>query len=231
MIDRLVKNQVNYWFGFGLDVALSLAGIGLAFATHGPSVATFATLTAGVLAYTFIEYAIHRWIYHGPRSPMNEVHTGHHDDANVMVGAPFFAPPVLSTINFLAAWLVIPAPLAAAFSATILISYECQGLIHAISHAWPGTRSLRSGGFFRAMRRHHMIHHHTGGDVNFGFTTALWDRVFGTYSTHAKRSVDVARPRVAKAPVSVEAPTPDATWAPLDFATSSDRSSSAMIGT
>jgi sterol desaturase/sphingolipid hydroxylase (fatty acid hydroxylase superfamily) len=30
------------------------------------------------------------------------------------------------------------------------------------------------------LKRHHALHHYRGGESNFGVTTRIWDRLFGT---------------------------------------------------
>src|SRR5260370_24790323 len=46
-------------------------------------------LVVGLFAWTFIEYAVHRWVYH--HIPFFETyHDAHHEDPDGLVGAPSF---------------------------------------------------------------------------------------------------------------------------------------------
>lgn len=184
---RLVLSRVNYWFGFWLDIVLGVTLIAYGLASHDVDLPTLAAVLSGWLFFTFIEYAIHRWGYHGPESPLTQVHVFHHADGDVLVGAPFFYPLVIISVVIAVAQLFAPFPLVAVFAGTILIVYECQTFIHAIAHAWPGARGIRARGIVKRLRRHHMIHHAGDGATNFGMSTTLWDRVFGTYAEHVVR--------------------------------------------
>jgi sterol desaturase/sphingolipid hydroxylase (fatty acid hydroxylase superfamily) len=185
---RLVASKANYWIGFGVDVALGLGLIGYGIASHRLELATLAAVLTGWLFFTFIEYAIHRWGYHGPDSPLTYVHRFHHSDGDVLVGAPFFYPLVIISVVIALAQLLVPFAIVAVFAGTVLLVYEGQTMIHAVAHAWPGARGLRAGRTLKRLRRHHMIHHAGDGNVNFGMSTALWDRLFGTYATRVVRA-------------------------------------------
>jgi sterol desaturase/sphingolipid hydroxylase (fatty acid hydroxylase superfamily) len=137
----------------------------------------------GWLAWSFVEYAIHRFVYH--RLPMFEpLHDAHHREPKVLIGTP----PGLGTVLIL---LVIMLPLsvlglAAALGGTIgvLGGYAVYQTAHHAVHFW----KARHGTFLYALRLHHM-RHHARKDCNFGVSTSLWDHVFGTAM--------VLRPRMA----------------------------------
>jgi len=180
---RLVVSKWNYWVGFTLDIVLGLAFITYGLASHEIGLTTLVAVACGWLFFTFIEYAIHRWGYHGPESPLTHVHVFHHHDGDVVVGAPFFYPLGIIAVVIGIAQLVVPLAIVAVFAGTVLVVYEAQTFIHAIAHRWPGARGIRAAGVIKQLRRHHMIHHAGDGSVNFGMSTSLWDRIFGTYAT------------------------------------------------
>jgi 4-hydroxysphinganine ceramide fatty acyl 2-hydroxylase len=184
---RLVASAWNYWIGFALDVALGVALLSFGLANHVLGLPTVAAVAAGWMFFTFIEYGIHRWGYHGPASPLTHVHRFHHADGSTLVGAPFFYPLVIIAVVIAVAQLVVPFTIVAVFAGTVLIAYEAQTLIHAIAHAWPGARSIRASGLLKLLRRHHMIHHAGDGNVNFGMSTTFWDHLFGTYASRVVR--------------------------------------------
>jgi sterol desaturase/sphingolipid hydroxylase (fatty acid hydroxylase superfamily) len=185
---RLVASKANYWIGFALDLVLGISLLAYGIARHPLGLAMLGAVFTGWLFFTFIEYAIHRWGYHGPDSPLSYVHRFHHSDGDVLVGAPFFYPLVIIAVVIGVAQLVIPFALVAVFAGTILVVYECQTFIHAIAHAWPGARGIRAAGLLKRLRRHHMIHHAGDGNVNYGMSTALWDHIFGTYAARVVRA-------------------------------------------
>jgi sterol desaturase/sphingolipid hydroxylase (fatty acid hydroxylase superfamily) len=70
---------------------------------------------------------------------------------------------------------------AAAFAAgcAIISVYE---LCHCVQHL-PWTPS---NPWLRAIKRRHLAHHFHSERGNFGITSNLWDRVFGTFYEHAR---------------------------------------------
>jgi 4-hydroxysphinganine ceramide fatty acyl 2-hydroxylase len=188
VVYRLVASKWNYWIGFGLDIVLGVTMIAFGVTHHPIGLATLAAVASGWLFFTFIEYAIHRWGYHGPASPLTVVHRFHHTDGSVLVGAPFFYPLGIISVVIAAAQLLVPFAVVAVFAGTVLVVYEGQTFIHAIAHRWPGARGIRSKGTVKRLCRHHMIHHAGDGNVNFGMSTAIWDHVFGTYASRVVRA-------------------------------------------
>ena len=139
----------------------------------------FATVLAGFLAWTLIEYAGHRWGMHGTNSSvLARSHRAHHqapDDlsirgsfvyGSVALFAIAGSAAITSLILGQAAWY-----LALGFSIGVL-SYIVS---HWITHLAAGSTRLRAP--WAAHLRHHAGH----PDTNFGFSTSMWDRVFGTY--------------------------------------------------
>ena len=200
-IDRLAANQINYWGGFVLDVvagsALAIAGAVAA----GPGRAAVAVL-AGLCAYTFYEYAFHRWLYHHAEGTVSRLHRIHHTDRSARLGAPFFFSLSVCAITWGLASLVVDGGTAAVFAATVLVLYAFQSAVHHIAHGWAGTRRL-GGALVMRWRRHHLIHHRDG-DVNYGIITSAWDHVFGT--AHARRPLTASSVPVPAARPSGPAP-------------------------
>jgi dihydroceramide fatty acyl 2-hydroxylase len=130
-----------------------------------------APFAVGLLAWTILEYLLHRYAFHG-FAP----HTQHHAD------------PADSTFIFAPLWL-------STFSAAILF-----GLFSVLTHSWAtgaamisGTiagygayetihlrihSSARGGPILRALRKHHFYHHFASDQVCYGVTSPLWDLVF-----------------------------------------------------
>lgn len=171
LLERLEASAANYWGGFALDLALSL----LAIALGG---AHLAAIAAGIVEYTLLEYAFHRWVYHARWNPIAHLHRIHHDHPQRMLGAPLFFAPCVAVVHAALAALVVPVAVAVVFAGAVLGSYAIQSAIHHIVHGWTGTHVLR-GRLIHAWRRHHMRHHRRG-DANFGIVTGVWDRVFRT---------------------------------------------------
>jgi sterol desaturase/sphingolipid hydroxylase (fatty acid hydroxylase superfamily) len=138
---------------------------------------------AGVLLWTFMEYVLHRYLFHysGPRLWQRRMHFVlhgvHHDfpqdtdrlvmplGASIPMGAAFY-------FGFQALLgPVLVAPLFIGFSLGYL-AYD--GTHYAIHHF------RMSSTWGRWIKRHHMVHHHTGATARWGVSSPLWDWVFGT---------------------------------------------------
>ncbi len=148
----------------------------------------------GGLAWSASEYAIHRFVGHGPArrraetwrarlSPsglaaeFNVEHVAHHADPS------YFAP---TSHKLLAAAVAVPAVSSAlapfvgkrnafAFATGLSATYLGYELLHRGIHTHGPT-----GPYSRWMRRHHLHHHHRTPRDNHGVTSPLWDLVFGT---------------------------------------------------
>ena len=64
--------------------------------------------------------------------------------------------------------------------AVLVSNFVYYGLLHHSQH-----HSRLKVRYFLSTRSHHLIHHHFP-DRNFGLTTTLWDRVFGTHYLSAR---------------------------------------------
>ena len=145
-------------------------------------------LLAGLLAWTLTEYLLHRYLFHysGPRAWQRRmhfvIHGVHHDfpqdsDRLVMPLGASIPMGVLFYIAFRA--LLGPIfvdPLFIGFGIGYL-AYD--GTHYAIHHFRMSSR------WGRWIKRHHMIHHHTGAHARWGVSSPLWDWVFGTMGDRA----------------------------------------------
>lgn len=144
---------------------------------------------AGALAWTFVEYALHRWVFHfQPRGDVGRVvtwllhrHHHHHPGARDRLAAtPPQALGLLIPVSVIAAradpqgWTWFAAGLGLAW-----LVYE--GLHWSFHHRSPRTR------LGRWLRRHHLHHHHVDDQTAFGISSPLWDLVLGTLPQRAPR--------------------------------------------
>jgi sterol desaturase/sphingolipid hydroxylase (fatty acid hydroxylase superfamily) len=146
--------------------------------------ASLAALT-GVLSWSFLEYMIHRFLGHDPRTrpnPFATEHVRHHIEGGYF--APSWKKALTATIA--AAVLVWPATAIAgstiglSFVAGFVLAYVSYELMHRREHTHPG-----SGVYSHWARRHHFHHHFGDPKSNLGVTSPIWDWVFGTYQKPA----------------------------------------------
>ncbi len=137
----------------------------------------------GFFITTFIEYVLHRWIFHFEPKTSKErlqvflLHGYHHEfmnDPMRLVLPPIGIWPVAAIFAviwyfvFGAYWLPVYAGTAAGY-----VAYDW---IHYYTHYFNP-----KGGIGRWLKRYHMLHHHDSPNHRYGITSPLWDFVFGTY--------------------------------------------------
>ncbi|KAB2970239.1 sterol desaturase family protein [Zoogloea sp.] len=164
----------------------SLAICGLAFfwlrleeARWGPD---GGMLLAGLIAWTPVEYLLHRFILHG-LEPFRRWHLEHHRQPD----APMRTPVVFS-LAFVFALLMLPFLLvtdtgaALALSGGLLLGHLVQESVHHRLH-----RAPRAGAGWLARRQcFHAFHHHDDDAMAFGTLTAFWDCLLGTAPTRRR---------------------------------------------
>ncbi len=179
----VVWAPVAAWF---VVRALRTPGVGLR--------GTVGLFLGGVLAWTLLEYVLHRWVFHfhpDARSELQRdvaflIHGVHHDwpwDADRLVMPPVVAIGIALAIGFPLRALVGPTFFPGLF-AGLVAGYLWYDLTHyAVHHLPQRTR------FGKLQRRNHLVHHFAQPDARFGVTTPLWDVCFGTYPAATKGSV------------------------------------------
>jgi sterol desaturase/sphingolipid hydroxylase (fatty acid hydroxylase superfamily) len=137
----------------------------------------------GLLAWTFFEYTLHRWVFHWiPDRPWGEqfhfwLHGVHHDypnDSKRLVMPPGFSLPLAVLVGSGLYFTVGPVYWSAVFGGFAL-GYLCYDMLHfAVHHLkWKNK-------WFMRVQKHHMHHHFKDPESGFGFTSKFWDWVFGT---------------------------------------------------
>jgi hypothetical protein len=171
---------------------------------------------SGALTWSASEYAIHRFVGHGPKrtrpaglrrwltpagvaAAFNEEHLAHHTDPS------YFAPTrqkVIAAVVVTGATaalgsIVVGPRRAVPFAIGLGSMYLGYEILHRRIHTHPPR-----GRYSRWMRLHHLYHHHKSPRQNHGVTSPLWDRIVGTeVEVHERLRV----PRRAAAPWMVDA--------------------------
>ncbi len=151
-------------------------------------------VAGGAIAWTLTEYAVHRWLLHGPfgqrsergglvgRIPIGGIHRNHHRDPNWSVvwgrAAGHLAMAATGAAGTRVALAIaprLPTVLTVAAGATWSAGYSTYDIVHHhLHHRAPRTR------LGVHMRQRHFRHHFAGARTNLGVTTGIWDRLFGT---------------------------------------------------
>jgi dihydroceramide fatty acyl 2-hydroxylase len=147
--------------------------------------ATLATAALGALTWTFIEYWLHRELFHwepagafGARMHFI-LHGVHHkwprDRFRLVMPT---AVSVTLFFVFLAIWKLLFGHHAWAFQAGFAAGYMFYDLNHYYMH-----HARPRYAWIRELRKHHMVHHSPllEHEKKYGVSTTLWDHAFGTY--------------------------------------------------
>jgi sterol desaturase/sphingolipid hydroxylase (fatty acid hydroxylase superfamily) len=139
----------------------------------------------GAVSLSLIEYLHHRvgghTVHLGER--LKEAHQAHHRDpqeGGVALRTKYRQRlPLVTVVGAVVAatsWLVFNGPIAMAVLAGSMLGYlYSEGYHHHMHHRAPRTLI---GAW---LRRYHYVHHFVNPKVNYGFTSPVWDVVFGTY--------------------------------------------------
>ena len=161
-------------FGVYLLAALLLPGLLIYCTPTSLRGALVVAGLAGLVMWSLIEYAMHRFVFHGVE-PFQRLHAEHHRRPLALI-----ATPTLVSVGLIVVLVWLPAILAAGFwlgsgiTLGVTIGYFVYGVLHHGVHHWRA-----KGGWMRQCKRQHAIHHHNPR-VNYGVTMLWWDRVFGS---------------------------------------------------
>lgn len=147
----------------------------------GVVVSTILTLAGGFVAglawWSLLEYLLHRHLFHRfPRS-MGRRHIQHHARPRERRLA---VAPLPSSVGGIALhgllFLGLFGPeLGGALLAGLVAGYLAYEWVH-----WSAHYRAPKHRWMRALRRHHLLHHHRDPDARFGVTTPAWDWLLGT---------------------------------------------------
>ena len=151
-------------------------------------------IVAGVLAWTFLEYAIHQymlhpehfWLKHVDKSPhrfkifalhlaMHGMHHAFPTDPLRMLEPAFISSIISHTIIYPLLYRPLLGEYADAAALGTGLAYMCYDLFHFFLHKGAFTNESLKG-----YRSWHMQHHYNEGKFQYGVTTHFWDNVIGT---------------------------------------------------
>lgn len=131
---------------------------------------------AGLLTWSFLEYAIHGWMGHRFATFVTPLHHVHHRDPHAVFALGAWLPALLPLLICASCgargWTI--------FYGGILTGFAVYEVEHYRIHFRAPICRVEA-----RMRTRHLIHHYCEPAQCFGVTTALWDRVFGTSASGA----------------------------------------------
>jgi sterol desaturase/sphingolipid hydroxylase (fatty acid hydroxylase superfamily) len=178
--DRSLAMRLSKW-SYYADFALypvwiaALATRALWHASLAAAGLALGVFALGLVAWSGLEYALHRWVLHRIE-PFRRLHEQHHAHPADFIGTPVW----FSAALFLIAWQALarwePGFLAAGLAAGLMTGYLAYSSVHAAVHH----RRVRSGSWLHRAKLRHARHHQAESRCNYAVSCSFWDRVFGT---------------------------------------------------
>ena len=181
LVNWMIASATNYQIAMVGDLMAALAFLALGLERFvGPRSVAGGVVLLGFLSFGLLEYAVHRWVLHGPSSIAQRGHTHHHAEPRALIATPLFVVTVASLGIWTLLRLVCPAGPAALLVFGLYAGYNYFALFHHWEHHH--RHDVACGSYWRRLDRLHHVHHHQP-DVNFGISTTIWDRLFGTFQS------------------------------------------------
>lgn len=136
----------------------------------------------GFIAFTLVEYLVHRYIFHMKtyteiRAKFQyTVHGVHHEfpkDKERLAMPPLLSVTI-ATVLLLLLKLVL-GDLTFSFLPGFLVGYAFYLAVHYMVHVYQPPKN-----FLKHLWINHAVHHYKHGEYIFGVSSPLWDYVFGT---------------------------------------------------
>ena len=141
----------------------------------------FEYLIGGLFIWTFIEYILHRFVFHYLPKPkwaqrlhfiFHGVHHDYPSDALRLVMPPSASIPLAIAFFYLFK-LMLPTNYIYAFFPGFMVGYLFYDISHYAIHHFNF-----KGSFWKKIKQHHMLHHYQDPTKGYGVSSPLWDKIF-----------------------------------------------------
>lgn len=148
----------------------------------------------GMLAFTWVEYNVHRYIFHLAPTTQRKanfqytMHGVHHEfpKDKTRLAMPPLLSITLSTALLLIFRLVL-GDFVFSFLPGFLVGYAMYLSVHYMVHAYQPPKN-----FLKVLWVNHAVHHYKDGEMVFGVSSPLWDYVYGTMGEKNKQEREQA---------------------------------------
>ena len=178
LILKFSQTKLNYYLGLDTDFLTAILFLTLSIIYFNGSILKVVfVFISGVIFFTFLEYAIHAWLFHKKHflKIFIEGHAHHHQDPFSYDAMPFFMSFVVASILAYILNLFISPEYSFAFVGGLTLGYFNYGILHHLMH-----RMEFKNKYLKHMQEFHFVHHKKP-KMNHGVTTDIWDKIFGTY--------------------------------------------------
>jgi hypothetical protein len=79
LVRTISESRTNYWASYVIDLACPFlfVHLGMRHQSNWPSI--IVSCLSGLVVFSLIEYSIHRWLLHNPKSALFHLHETHHN--------------------------------------------------------------------------------------------------------------------------------------------------------
>ena len=148
----------------------------------------------GMLVFTWVEYNIHRYIFHlAPTTPKRAqfqytMHGVHHEfpKDKTRLAMPPLLSITLATMLLLVFRLIL-GDFTFSFLPGFLVGYAMYLSVHYMVHAYQPPKN-----FLKVLWVNHAVHHYKDGEIVFGVSSPLWDYIYGTMGEKNKAERETA---------------------------------------
>lgn len=181
VLERLSRTHISIPVSIFVASAIGLATYAFLY-TDLPGVNIALLFLAGMFTFSFVEYAMHRFLFHmSTHTKTREkvqyaFHGVHHEfpkDKGRLAMPPLISILLASTI--LGLFYLLMHEAAFAFFPGFILGYAAYLFVHYIVHAYQPPKN-----FFRSLWINHGVHHYKDHTKAYGVSSPLWDYVFGT---------------------------------------------------
>jgi cyclopropane-fatty-acyl-phospholipid synthase len=190
------QSKIAYWadFAFYGATIVMLSLVLMVASPHAMWAKCTCLAIAGVVAWSALEYVVHRFLFHGMQ-PFRRWHAEHHARPAALIGTPtIFTAALLGALLFLPTWAIDDAWGACALTLGVVCGYFAYASTHHAIHHWRAR-----GAWLRRRQRWHFIHHHARHPCCYGVTSGIWDASFGSGPPSLPEHARSARNRAARA--------------------------------
>ncbi|TMA73273.1 MAG: hypothetical protein E6J72_19770 [Deltaproteobacteria bacterium] len=186
---KLERSKASYFADFVVyPAAVFASGFLLCVAPRGERPHVAVAVLSGLIGWSLLEYALHRFILHG-LEPFRSWHAEHHNRPHALIGTPTaVSATAIIVLIFVPALLISGLWLGTGLTLGVTAGYLGYACTHHAIHHWH-TESA----WLKHRQRLHALHHHSRAACQFGVITSVWDYVFGS---RYRLYVDLARPTV-----------------------------------
>lgn len=164
-------SRASYYADFITTPILML----LALYTATITLPALAAVAVGAFIWTFVEYALHRWVFH---RFYRKQHWIHHIRPGAFIGVPGWQSGLTLVLVLGGCWGSLGVDIGGGLFLGIAGGYMLYIWMHDQFHH--GSVIQGSGTYLSRREADHRAHHDHGKEVNFGVVTPLWDVLLKT---------------------------------------------------